>query len=70
MPALTPNTITDLDVLADELERVRERGYAYDHEETLVGLCCVAAPIYDPGDTVVAAISFSVPAFRFRPREE
>jgi len=26
MPALTPNTITNLDDLADELERVRERG--------------------------------------------
>ncbi len=67
MPTLTPNTITDLDVLADELERVRERGYAYDHEETLVGLCCVAAPIYDPRGTVVAAVSLSVPDYRFHP---
>jgi DNA-binding IclR family transcriptional regulator len=48
---------------------VRERGYAYDHEETLVGLCCVAAPVYDLRGTVVAALSFSVPAYRFYPRK-
>jgi IclR family KDG regulon transcriptional repressor len=70
MPALTPNTINTLDALADELERVRERGYAYDHEETMVGLCCVAAPVYDSEDTVVAAVSLSVPAFRFHPTKD
>jgi DNA-binding IclR family transcriptional regulator len=70
MPELTENTITDLDLLAEELKRVRERGYAYDNEEILIGLCCVAAPIYDPSGTVVAAISFSVPAYRFCPRRE
>lgn len=70
MPELTPSTITTLDVLAEELERVRERGYAYDHEETLVGLCCVAAPVYGSGGEAIAAISLSVPAFRFHPDEE
>jgi DNA-binding IclR family transcriptional regulator len=69
MAVLTPNTITTVDALADELERVRERGYAYDHEKTLVGLCCVAAPVYDLRGTVVAALSFSVPAYRFYPRK-
>ncbi len=70
MPALTPNTITDLAVLAKELEQVRERGCAYDHEETLVGLCCVAAPIYGSGGTVIAAVSLSVPDYRFHPKKD
>lgn len=70
MPGLTPNTITTLDALADELERVRERGYAYDDEETLIGLRCVAAPVYSSEGTVVAAVSFSVPAYRFSPRKD
>ena len=70
MPALTPNTITTLDTLAEELEQVRERGCAYDNEETLIGLCCVAAPIYGSEGKVVAAVSFSVPAYRFCPRKD
>jgi DNA-binding IclR family transcriptional regulator len=70
LPALTPNTVTTLDALADELERVREQGCAYDDEESLVGLCCVAAPIYSSGGEVVAAVSFSVPAYRFRPKKD
>jgi DNA-binding IclR family transcriptional regulator len=69
MPALTPNTITTLDALTEELERVREWGCAYDHEEILIGLCCVAAPVYDHRGEAVAAVSFSVPAYRFRPNE-
>jgi DNA-binding IclR family transcriptional regulator len=70
MPELTPNTITGLDALADELERVRERGYACDHEETLIGLCSVAAPIYGSRGRAVAAISLSVPAYRFHPKRD
>lgn len=70
MPALTPNTITTLEGLAGELERVREQGHAYDHEETLIGLCCVAAPIHGSGGEVIAAVSISVPAYRFGPRED
>lgn len=70
MPALTPNTITTLDVLNKELERVREQGYALDYEETLIGLCCVAAPVRDPAGSTVAAVSLSVPAYRFEPKQE
>src|SRR5918997_526357 len=70
MPALTSNTITALGGLAEELERVRERGYAYDHEEIMVGLCCVGAPVHGPGGEVIAALSFSVPAYRFGPNED
>ena len=70
MPKSTSNTITTIDALAEELERVRERGYAYDNEETLVGLCCTAAPIYNIGGEVVAAVSFSVPAYRFCSRKD
>lgn len=70
MPTLTGNTITNFDVLAEELEQVRERGYAYDEEEASVGLCCVAAPIYGSGGKVVASISLSVPAYRLHPKKD
>ena len=70
IPALTPNTVTSPDDLDRELEGVRERGYAFDREETMLNLSCVAAPIRDRTGEVVASMSFSVPAYRFEQGEE
>lgn len=69
LPTLTPKTITSLEHLAAELEAVRQHGYAYDLEEVMADLCCVAAPIHDYAGQVIAAMSLSVPAFRFYPRQ-
>lgn len=65
LPALTPKTITDLVRLERELEQVRSQGYAYDRSELMPELCCVAAPILGYGTHVIAAMSISVPAYRF-----
>lgn len=65
LPTVTPNTITDRERLLEELETVRERGYAYDDEERLEGLRCVAAPIVVDGD-VLGAVSVSGPKSRIR----
>lgn len=62
----TPNSITDRDDLFDELETVRERGYAIDDEEWAKGLRCVAAPVMGSEDEVIGAISVSGPTNRFR----
>lgn len=70
LPRLTTNTIATLEGLRSELDTVRSRGYAYDLEETVLDLRCVAAPIRDHTGEVVAAISFSVPAYRFDQGEE
>ena len=70
IPALTPNTITTQERFHIELEEVRKKGYACDCEETVPGLCCVAAPVRDRTGEVVAAMSFSVPAYRFEQGEE
>ena len=65
LPAVTDRTITDPKELQAELERVLERGVAFEREERLEGLCCVAAPIIVDG-TVVGAISVSGPESRMR----
>ncbi|MEF8851146.1 MAG: IclR family transcriptional regulator [Haloarculaceae archaeon] len=64
MPEMTPETITGPDEFSDELERVRERGYAIDDGERLTGLQCVAAPVTDDQDRSIAAISVSYPVHR------
>lgn len=62
-----PNTICDRDRLIDELERVRQLGYAVDDEEYEEGLRCVGAPIVGHTGTVVAAIGIGGPVTRVTP---
>ncbi len=66
LPRFTDRTITDPARLRAELDRVKAQGFAYDLGETLEDLCCVAAPIFNHAGVCVAALSFSVPAYRFR----
>jgi DNA-binding IclR family transcriptional regulator len=59
---LEPRTewsITDVATLDKDLEATRARGYAIDDREFEPELRCVAAPIYDYANRVVAAISVS-----------
>jgi len=60
----TENTITNPAQLKEHLKNVQAQGYAIDDEENEKGIRCVAAPIYNEGGKVVAAISISGPAFR------
>lgn len=73
LPAQTAATITDEDELFDELEAIRDRGYAFDNEEKIQGLRCVAAPVSSATGNVIGAISISGPSSRIhdeRFREE
>lgn len=63
LPSFTDGTITDRDELHEELEAVRERGYAFDCEERIEGLRCVAAPVQS-NDEVLGAVSISGPSRR------
>jgi IclR family pca regulon transcriptional regulator len=67
--AITPATITDRGALERELEDVAAQGYALVDEELEVGLRSVAAPVRDPGGTVVAAVNLSVHASTATPDE-
>ncbi|CAG0936201.1 HTH-type transcriptional regulator XynR [Thermoflexales bacterium] len=66
LPRLTANTITDVHELEETLAKVRKQGYATDQQEILADLCCIGAPIHDHTGQVIAAISMSVPAYRFQ----
>lgn len=66
LPRFTPNTITDEAELEQTLSKIHKQGYAYDLEEILPDLCCVGAPIRNHTGDVIAAISMSIPAYRFQ----
>ncbi|MCM8749567.1 IclR family transcriptional regulator [Thermomicrobiaceae bacterium CFH 74404] len=67
LPALTANSITELDALRRELAAIRRRGVAYDNCESNADARCVAAPIHDHRGQLVAAMSISFPIVRDTP---
>ncbi len=58
LKAYGKNTITDMDALLAELEKIAQEGYAIDDEEYYEGVRCVAAPVR-AGGRVVAALSLT-----------
>ena len=57
MPAITEKTCTDYHQLLEDLALSRQRGYAIDDEENELGVRCVAAPIFDYRENMIAAVS-------------
>jgi len=60
----TQYTITDRKALEEDLEKVRQQGYAVAHQEFKEGLSAVAAPLFDHSGMVIATISISGPTYR------
>ena len=67
LPTMTPNSIATMSDLKDVLAQIRERGVATDEGESSPAVSCVAAPVYDRDDRMVAAMSISAPTFRWNP---
>lgn len=61
----TDNTITTRAAYLRELDRVREIGYSVDMEESLLGVVCVGAAIFDYESRPVGSIWVSGPNSRF-----
>jgi IclR family acetate operon transcriptional repressor len=60
----TPNTITEISALIEELRLVRRHGYAMDRAESQPGMISVATAIRDDAGTVVGAIGIACPIAR------
>ena len=56
---LAKNTITDPKMLTQQLENIRQKGFAIDDEEYEEGCRCIAAPIKDSTGKVIAALAIS-----------
>jgi len=54
----------DMERLAQQLATTRRRGWADSFGERAPGVASVSAPVFGPGDAVLAAISVSGPASR------
>jgi IclR family transcriptional regulator, acetate operon repressor len=64
MAAFTASTVTNIDVLIEDLRLVRRNGHALDREEFQPGVVCVGAAIRNHLGAVIGAISASAPTQR------
>jgi len=64
LPAFTPHTITEVEVLRGECAKSVAARYAVDSEEAEPGVSCLAVPVHDHSGVMVAAISVSAPSSR------
>lgn len=65
LPANTEHTITERDALFEELDRVKERGFALNREETVEGLHAIAVPV-KPDETLIGTLCLAGPSHRLR----
>ncbi len=64
LPSLTGRTVTDPELLREELQRVRAQGWSLVDGELEPGLRSIAAPVRARGGRVVAAVNVSTSATR------
>lgn len=62
----TDHTITDPDTLLQELERVRERGWASNNEEFVTGVVGCAVPVWGARKTLLACLGLTIPVARVK----
>ncbi|MDI2091237.1 IclR family transcriptional regulator [Commensalibacter oyaizuii] len=63
---LTPNTITNLDKMYEELDQIRQLKMARDQEENELGVSCIAVPVFNIQNKVLYSISISLSTSRLR----
>lgn len=62
LKALTPHSVASPGALLEQLEKIRTLGVAYEYEESVQGVSCVAAPIRNQDGWAVGAISVTGPS--------
>lgn len=63
---VTEYTVTDPEELRAELETVREQGYSFNHEESLIGTNATGVSICDSDGDVIGALSVTGPSHRLK----
>jgi DNA-binding IclR family transcriptional regulator len=70
LPALTLNSVSDIEVFRKQLTCARENDLAVEHGETVIGQSCLAVGIYEREHRVIAALSICTPTETMHSRHE
>lgn len=66
-PRRTPYTVMGHGLMTEQLRKARQTGVAFDRQEAVVGLVCVAAAVLDGDGQAIGAVSACGPVGRFSP---
>lgn len=69
LPKMTEHSIGTVKELIQAIEKVRQTRVAFDDEEALTGVYCIAAPILNAKGECLAAISISTPKNRINSKK-
>ena len=67
---LTPNTVTDKEVLKKQLIECRQADYYEQYDENYIGHSDISAPIFDSNGRIVAGLSVACPTYRLKEKRD
>ncbi|MDX9983915.1 IclR family transcriptional regulator [Sphaerochaeta sp.] len=70
LPAMTNNTITDRNILLEQLELIRKDGVSFECEESTPFIQCFGVPIFSKQNKPIAGMSISLPVIRGEKNKE
>jgi IclR family acetate operon transcriptional repressor len=65
LESFTPHTVNEPTTIKKRLEKIRETGYCWIHEEFAEGISSVAVPVLDQARRALGAIHVHGPTYRF-----
>jgi IclR family acetate operon transcriptional repressor len=65
---MTPNTETDPKKLREQVQEIRQLGYAVNIQENRPHVCAIAAAVTDASGRPLGAVTVSIPDVRFDPK--
>lgn len=60
----TDQTITDLDVLEEQLKQIRKEGVGFDNEELLAGMVAISVPVFNQAKRICFTVAVHAPTSR------
>src|SRR5699024_1912382 len=67
---LTESTVDDLDLLHSQISEMKKKGYFIENQETVKGFTCIAAPVWNENNEIIAAISFTMTTDNWESKSE
>ena len=64
---MTPYSIDSIALLYEEIEQVKQNGYAVENQEAMEGAACIALPIRSNNGNIIAAFSVTIKSHDFHP---